>query len=134
MTDAIEAQLAACNAQDIDAFCACYRVDVRVENGNGTALSTDIAVFRQKYAALFAREPATQAEVVQCMRVGPWVIDEERITGRSGPDWSTHFDQPRAKCGDQERRHDVEGPSTRTLSTKCNERNGGDARPVALTA
>jgi hypothetical protein len=86
MTDAIEAQLAAYNAQDLDAFCACYHDDVRVEDGNGTVLSTGIEVFRQKYAALFAREPANRAAVVQRMRIGPWVIDQERITGRSGPD------------------------------------------------
>jgi len=86
MADAIEAQLAAYNAQDLDAFCACYHDDVRVEDGNGTVLSTGIAVFRQKYAALFAREPANRADVVQRMRVGPWVIDEERVTGRSSPD------------------------------------------------
>jgi hypothetical protein len=85
MTDAVEAQLVAYNAQDIEAFCACYHDDVCIEDGNGVVLSTGIAVFRQKYAALFARHPANRVEVVQRMRIGPWVIDEEQVTGRGGP-------------------------------------------------
>jgi hypothetical protein len=85
MTDAIEAQLAAYNAQDLDAFCACYHDDVRVEDEHGVVLSTGIATFRQKYAAVFARYPANRAAVVQRMRIGAWVIDEEQVTGRGGP-------------------------------------------------
>jgi hypothetical protein len=86
MNDAIEAQLAAYNAQDLDAFCACYQDDVRVEDGHGAVLYAGIATLRQKYAALFARHPENRAAVVQRMRIGPWVIDEEQVTGRGGHD------------------------------------------------
>jgi hypothetical protein len=85
MSDPIEAQLAAYNAQDLDAFCACYHDDVRVEDGHGVVLSTGIATFRQKYATVFARYPTNRAVVVHSMRIGSWVIDEEQVTGRGGP-------------------------------------------------
>ena len=85
MTDPIEAQLAAYNAQDLDAFCACYHDDVGVEDGHGTVLTEGIAAFRQRYAAVFARYPDNRAAVVQRMRVGAWVVDEEQVTGRGGP-------------------------------------------------
>jgi hypothetical protein len=85
ITDPVEAQLVAYNAQDIDAFCACYHDDVQIEDGNGTVLSTGIAALRKGYAEMFARHPENRAAVVQRMRIGPWVIDEEQVTGRGGP-------------------------------------------------
>jgi hypothetical protein len=83
--DPVAAQLAAYNAQQLDAFCACYRDDVVVESGDGTVRSRGIAAFRARYAELFARFPQNRAALVARMRIGPWVVDEELVTGRGGP-------------------------------------------------
>lgn len=84
MTDPVAAQLDAYNAQDIDGFCASYQDDVVIEDGNGKVLSTGVDVLRTRYAAMFARYPNNRAELVARMRIGPWVVDEELVTGR-GP-------------------------------------------------
>ena len=83
MTDPVASQLAAYNAQDIDGFCACYHDDVVIEDGNGKVLSTGVDTLRTRYGALFVQHPNNRAELVARMRIGPWVIDEERVTGRN---------------------------------------------------
>jgi hypothetical protein len=82
LNDPVVNQLDAYNAQDLDAFCACYHDDVKVEDGNGKLLSAGIEAFRSVYAVLFARHPANRAEVVHRTRIGAWVVDEEIVSGR----------------------------------------------------
>jgi hypothetical protein len=84
MTDPVAKQLDAYNSQDIDSFCACYHDDVAIEDGNGVVLSTGVDILRTRYGAMFAQHPNNRAELVARMRVGPWVVDEELVTGR-GP-------------------------------------------------
>jgi hypothetical protein len=83
--DPVAAQLAAYNAQDLDAFCACYHDDIVVEKGDGSVVTRGMADFRARYLALFARFPQNHAALVSRMRIGPWVVDEEQVTGRGGP-------------------------------------------------
>ena len=83
MDDPVQAQLDAYNAQDVDAFCACYHDDVVMEDGHGHRRGQGQDFLRSTYAQLFARFPANRARVVKRMRVGPWVVDEEEVTGRS---------------------------------------------------
>ena len=82
MNDPVDTQLAAYNAQDLDAFCACYHDDVKVEGARGKVLSVGISAFRAVYAALFARHPNNRAEVLHRTRIGAWVVDEELVSGR----------------------------------------------------
>jgi hypothetical protein len=44
------------------------------------------AALRATYGALFANSPALRAEVPTRIRVGEFVIDEERVTGLNLPD------------------------------------------------
>lgn len=82
IADPVDAQLAAYNARDVDAFMACYTPDCAVDDGDGTRLLTGHAEMRARYQTLFASSPALHCEIVARMRIGDYVIDEERITGR----------------------------------------------------
>lgn len=83
MHDPVSEQVDAYNAQDIDRFCACYHDDVVIEDGDGTVRSTGIETMRIAYGSMFARYPDIRAEILSRIRIGPWVIDEERVTGRT---------------------------------------------------
>lgn len=82
MTDPVQAQLDAYNAHDLEAFLACYTDTCVVDDGEGNRLVTGKAEMRTRYQALFASSPALHAEVVHRIRIGEYVLDEERITGR----------------------------------------------------
>ncbi|MBL8518452.1 MAG: nuclear transport factor 2 family protein [Betaproteobacteria bacterium] len=79
----VEAQLAAYNAQDVDAFVACFAEDVVIEDGAGTIISTGRAVMRENYARMFAAHPLNRAEIVHRIVQGRYIVDHERITGRT---------------------------------------------------
>jgi hypothetical protein len=82
--DPVDTQLAAYNAQDLAAFCDCFHDDVIVEDGYGNCLSQGLRPFRANYEALFLRYPLNHARLLARMRIGPWVIDEEEVSGRGG--------------------------------------------------
>lgn len=79
----VEAQLAAYNAQDVDAFVECFAEDVVIEDGAGQVLSTGRAVMRENYARMFATYRENRAEILHRIVQGPYVVDHERITGRT---------------------------------------------------
>jgi hypothetical protein len=80
--DPVDTQLAAYNAHDVDAFMACYTRDCVIEDGAGNRLMTGHDDMRPRYQALFANSPALHCEIDSRVRIGQYVIDEERITGR----------------------------------------------------
>lgn len=49
----VEAQLAAYNARDVDAFLACYATEVVAEDGPGTVLMSGREEMRAAYARSF---------------------------------------------------------------------------------
>jgi hypothetical protein len=85
MTDPAQSQLEAYNARDLDAFLACYTDHCVIEDGEGARLCTGKAEMRVRYGTLFAASPDLRAEVLHRTRIGEYVIDEERITGRVPP-------------------------------------------------
>ncbi|MCP2261427.1 hypothetical protein LX15_005153 [Streptoalloteichus tenebrarius] len=76
----VQRQLDAYNARDLEAFCATYHPAVVVEDGFGQVVLTGMAELRRAYADRFAR-PELHAELVGRLAVGPWVVDQERVTG-----------------------------------------------------
>lgn len=86
--DAVERQVQAYNARDVDGFIACYAKDVVIEDAEGQPLMSGRAAMRERYGLLFADSPELHAEIVTRIRVGSYVIDEERVTGR--PDGELH--------------------------------------------
>ena len=79
----VDAQLAAYNAQNVDAFVACFAEDIVLEDGAGKLLSTGREVMRENYARMFAAHPLNRAEILHRIVQGQYVVDHERITGRS---------------------------------------------------
>jgi hypothetical protein len=84
--DAVERQERAYNEHDLDAFVACYAQGVVIEDADGNVLVTGRDAMRERYGRLFTGSPDVRAEVVTRIRVGSYVIDEERITGRPDGD------------------------------------------------
>ena len=80
--DPVDAQLAAYNARDLDAFVACYTADCTIEDGAGLRLMTGHAEMRLRYQALFDGSPNLHCDIVSRVRIGSYVLDEECISGR----------------------------------------------------
>ncbi|HEX3722999.1 MAG TPA: nuclear transport factor 2 family protein [Nitrolancea sp.] len=79
--DPVQEQLDAFNDRDLDHFVAAYHVDAVVEDAAGNILVQGEAAIRALYRQLFDQSPRLHAEIPTRIRVGEYVIDEERISG-----------------------------------------------------
>ena len=82
VTDAVERQVDAYNAHDLDAFVACYAEGVVIEDAAGRVLMSGRDAMRDRYGRLFGSLPDLRAEIPSRIRVGSYVVDEERVSGR----------------------------------------------------
>ena len=80
--DPVQMQLEAYNAGDVERFMACYTPDCVVEDGAGNRLLTGHTEMRPRYETLFKSSPNLHCELINRTRIGRYVIDEERISGR----------------------------------------------------
>lgn len=78
--DLVQRQLDAYNAQDLDAFCACFSADCVLAELNGAVTQRGGDAIRQRYQTLFATYPENHAALVNRVVVGDVVIDHEDIT------------------------------------------------------
>jgi len=76
IVDLADRQLAAYNASDLDAFCACYHDEVVVMRGEETAYE-GIDKFRESYAKMFGGMEFG-AEVPRRLDAGDHCVDFER--------------------------------------------------------
>ena len=79
--DVIAAQVDAYNARNLDRFLECYAPDAVIEDGTGQVLMRGRDAMRSVYGQLFAQSPELHCEILQRICVGPYVVDEEAITG-----------------------------------------------------
>jgi uncharacterized protein (TIGR02246 family) len=79
--DPVQEQVEAFNAHDLDRFLACYAPDVVIEDGAGNVMMQGHDGMRRFYEPVFAQSPHLHADIVTRIRVGAYVIDEERGTG-----------------------------------------------------
>ncbi len=79
--DAVQAQLDAFNDRDLDRFLAAYGSDVIIEDASGNVFIQGEENMRAMYGRIFAQSPDLHAEISARIRVGDYVIDEERTTG-----------------------------------------------------
>jgi uncharacterized protein (TIGR02246 family) len=77
--DVVQAQLEAYNAQNLDAFCACFAKDCVIADLNGAVTQEGAGQIRERYEAMFAQYPENRAHIVSRMAVGNVVVDHERI-------------------------------------------------------
>ena len=80
--DPVQEQLEAYNTGDVERFMACYTPDCVIEDGAGNRLLTGHGEMLLRYTTLFKNSPQLQCEIINRIRIGSYVIDEERITGR----------------------------------------------------
>lgn len=85
---AVERQVRAYNAHDLDEFVACYAETVVVEDPDGNVLMNGREEMREQYGRLFSACPNVQAESLSRMRVGSFIVDEEHVKWR--PDGDLH--------------------------------------------
>ena len=86
--NAVERQVRAYNAHDLDEFIACYAETVVVEDADGGVLLNGREAMREQYGRVFDAAPHLQADIVSRMRVGSYIVDEEHVRGR--PDGDLH--------------------------------------------
>jgi hypothetical protein len=79
--DAVERQLQAYNAHDIDAFLACFHDDVLIVDAEGQEIMRGRPWLRQSYGPLFRDHPELRAEILWRERLGAYVVDVELVTG-----------------------------------------------------
>lgn len=75
-----QAQLDAYNAADLDAFCACYHLEIRVLDAQGVCTLDGIEAFRERYGAMFGRFEQVRAEVPERLMVGEHCVDLEHYS------------------------------------------------------
>ncbi len=78
---AAQAQLDAYNAQDLEAFVACYAQDVEVYTHPATLTMRGREALREAYGALWSKAPALHARLTARLVQGRFVIDHEQVTG-----------------------------------------------------
>jgi uncharacterized protein (TIGR02246 family) len=74
-------QLNGYNARDLEAFLAPYAEDVQVLGLDGKVQLAGKAALRRRYRAVFDESPRLHARLVKRIAVGPFVVDEEEVTG-----------------------------------------------------
>jgi len=84
--DAVERQVSAYTAGDLEGFLFCFAEDVVVEDAEGNVRSTGRDALRESSGQLLAERPDQEYEIVARIRVGSWVVDKERINGTPSGD------------------------------------------------
>jgi hypothetical protein len=81
--DPVERVLAAINAGELEAFVACYQPAATVEDGADTVLASGHDQLRARYGAMFEQYPQLRVASLSRIDVGPYVVSEEWVVGRS---------------------------------------------------
>jgi hypothetical protein len=82
--DTVEEQLLAYNAKDLERFIATYSTDVVIEDGTNNLLMKGHDQLQERYGALFKASPELHCRIVNSMRIGNYIVDEEEVTGVQG--------------------------------------------------
>ncbi len=85
--DAVEKQVVAFNARDVDAFVACYTREAVIEDADGGVQMSGSDEIRKGYGELFESRPNLRVEIVSRIRVGSYVVDEEEVSGLTDGDF-----------------------------------------------
>jgi hypothetical protein len=78
---AVDRQVDAYNALDIEAFAACYTEEAVIVDAAGAERMRGRQQLTEQYGRWFARNPRLHVDVLARIAIGPYVIDEEHVTG-----------------------------------------------------
>jgi hypothetical protein len=79
--DPVDDQIEAYNERNIDRFLSCYDTKAVIEDGEGNLLMKGHDSIRARYGTLFEENPNLKGRILNRIRVGAYVIDEEEISG-----------------------------------------------------
>lgn len=80
----VEAQFQAYNAQDLDAFMACYAEDAVLASYGGAVLAEGAGAIRARHETLFAQFPENRATLLKRIVLGSFIIDHEDVLRAPG--------------------------------------------------
>lgn len=80
----IQRQLDLYNAQDLDAYVACYAPDCEIAGLNGQVTERGRDQLRARYAKAFATFPQNKAHLKNRIAVGNTVVDHEHVVRAPG--------------------------------------------------
>lgn len=83
MSTIIDRVLDALNARDLEAFIACYHLEATIEDGYDHLLAQGHREIRNRYGPMFETHPALHVEKLGRWTVDSFVVQEERVTGRT---------------------------------------------------
>ena len=83
-------QLKAYNNRDIEAFSVNFSEDCVIEDGVGNVLMTGRPAIYESYGKMFDESPGLHCHLASRIVLGEYVLDEERVTGRSGSVGESH--------------------------------------------
>lgn len=83
MSTIIDRVLAALSAHDLETFVACYDPNATIEDGHDQVLARGHLEIRNRYAPMFEKYPELRVESLNRWEVGPFVVQEELVTGRN---------------------------------------------------
>ena len=86
VSDPVDEHVQAYNERDLERFVACFTADCVIEDAQGTVLARGHGDLRAHFGRVFKESPHLHCEIVHRSRIGDYVVDEERITGRVGGD------------------------------------------------
>jgi hypothetical protein len=86
VSDPVDEHVQAYNERDLQRFVACFTADCVIEDAQGTVLARGHGDLRAHFGRVFKESPHLHCEIVHRSRIGDYVVDEERITGRVGGD------------------------------------------------
>jgi hypothetical protein len=86
VNDPVDAHVQAYNDRDLDRFIACYSADCVIEDARDAVVARGHDELRARFKQVFDASPDLHCEILHRARVGDYVVDEERITGRVGGD------------------------------------------------
>ena len=81
----VQAAIDAYHGHDLDRCLGFYAEDVVVRDAAGKVLMDGAAEVRARYAKSMAEHPGLHYDIPNRIALGDWVVDEERVTGMSGP-------------------------------------------------
>ena len=84
------AQLEAYNNRDIEKFIVNFSVNCIVEDGEGNVLMKGRSTMYESYKKMFEASPNLHCVLASRIVVGNYILDEERVTGRSGIEGEGH--------------------------------------------
>jgi len=79
--DIVQAAIDAYHDHDLDRCLGFYASDVVVKEADGTILMDGAEAVRARYAKSMSDHPNLHYDIPNRIAIGPYVIDEERVTG-----------------------------------------------------